>query len=70
MAYKDGKTEPKKGDKVLGDKLKGEVTAVSKDGKVVSVTSLAPYNLKRPLDRKPVTVERAAEELELLYRKP
>ena len=66
LFYKDGKTEPKKGDTVLGEKLKGQVSAVLQSAVVVS--SAAPFDPKNPTARKAVKVERNPSELELIHR--
>lgn len=66
LLYKDGKTEPKKGDTVLGDKLKGQVSAVLKSAIVVS--SAAPFDPRNPNERKAVTVERDPATLTLVHR--
>lgn len=66
MFYKDGKTEPEKGDTVMGDKFKGMVKTVLKD-KVV-IAARAPYDPKRPDDHKMVEVEKDPAELQLVYR--
>lgn len=66
LLYKDGKTEPKKGDTVLGNKLKGQVSAVLQSA--VVVTHAAPFDPRNPTARKALKVERDPATLELVHR--
>lgn len=66
LLYKDGKTEPKKGDTVLGPKLKGQISSVLKS--TVTVATLAPYDPKNPTARKTIQVERDPATLEMVHR--
>lgn len=66
MTYKDGKEQPKVGDKVLGERIKGSVAAVGKD-KVTIVTKGAWDPHKKPAE---VRTDVDPAELVLLQRAP
>lgn len=66
MFYKDGKTEPKKGDTVLGDKFKGVVATVLKS--TVAVRVRAPLDRRRPDVHATVDVEKDPSQLDLVRR--
>lgn len=66
MLYQDGTTTPKVGDKVLGDRLKGQVVKLLQD-KVV-VRSRGPWNPEKPLAQVEATVDPAT--LVLAQRAP
>lgn len=66
MFYKDGKTEPKKGDTVLGVKFKGVVAGLRADK--IDVRVRAPFNPRRPADLGTVIVEKDPSTLELVHR--
>lgn len=66
MFYKDGTTEPKKGDVVLGVKFKGVVAGV-RAGKL-EVRVRGAFNPRRPDELGTVIVEKDSSTLELVYR--
>lgn len=67
MFYKDGTTEPKKDDTVLGDKFKGVVAGI-RNGKL-EVRVRGAFNPKRPDEIGTVIVEKDSSTLELVHRK-
>lgn len=66
MFYADGKTEPKKGDIVLGAKIKGEVTAIAATR--VTVTYQAPWDPKKPAERKQAQAQLDPATLQMVRR--